>query len=76
MEGLMITPLWQRLFDKGFEQGQREAVLSVLMKRFGPLPASVEKRLACVDDVQRLKMLLSRSISAQSLDEFVQALEL
>ncbi len=72
----MITPLWQRLFDKGFQQGQREAVLSVLMKRFGPLPASVEKRLTRVDDVQRLKMLLSRSISAQTLDEFVQALEL
>jgi len=75
MEELMSIPLWQRLFDKGFEQGQREAVLSVLVKRFGPLPTSVEKRLSRVDDVQRLRMLLSRSISAQSLDEFVQALE-
>ncbi len=76
MEGLMITPLGQRLLDKGTERGRREDVLQILTERFGPLPASVEKRLARVDDVQSLKMLLSRSISAQSLDEFVQALEL
>jgi len=61
---------------KGLEQGRREDVLQILTERFGSLPTSVEKRLARVDDVQRLKMLLSRSISAQSLDEFVQSLEL
>jgi len=76
MEGLMITPLGQRLLDKGTERGRREDVLQILTERFGPLPTFVEKRLTRVDDIQRLRMLLSRSISAQSLDEFVQALEL
>jgi len=76
MEGLMITPLGQRLFDKGVGQGRRDAVLGVLTKRFGPLPASAEKRLTSVEDLQQLGALFDSALSADSLEEFMQALEL
>ncbi len=75
MEGLMITPLGQRLLNKGVEQGQRRAVLQVLTERFGTLPESAEKQLAPVEDSQRLDALLSKALTASNVNEFMQALE-
>jgi len=76
MEGLMITPLGQRLFDKGLEQGRRDAVLDALSKRFGPLAPSIEKRLTRVEDPRQLRELFSSALAVDTLEEFMRTLEL
>jgi len=75
MEGLMITPLGQRLFDKGVGQGWRAAILEELNERFGSLPPSFEKQLAPLEDSDRLKELFHVARTTSSLAEFTQALE-
>jgi len=75
MEGLMITPLGQRLFDKGVGQGWRAAILEELNERFGSLPPSLEKQLAPLEDSDRLKELFHIARTASSLAEFTQTLE-
>jgi len=78
MEGLMITPLGQRLIERGVAQGRelqsRNDIVRVLIKRFEPVPPAVGERLAQIDDIQRLDDLLDLAISATSLQEFAQAL--
>jgi len=71
----MVTPIGQRLFNKGIERGQRRAVLQVLTERFGTLPESVERQLTQVEDSQRLDALLSKALTASSVNEFMQTLE-
>ncbi len=71
----MVTPIGQRLFNKGIERGQRRAVLQALTERFGNLPESAEKQLASVEDSQRLDALLSKALTASNVNEFMQALE-
>lgn len=78
VEGLMSTTLGQRLLERGREEGQREglerAILHVLTTRVGPVPPAMRTRLAEVEDLQRLEVLLDRAMNAQSLEEFAQAL--
>jgi hypothetical protein len=82
LEGLMSTSLGQRLIERGREQclvqgreqGLREAILRVLTRRFGPVPATVNDHLGRVEDVQRLEALLDSALAASNLGEFTQAL--
>jgi len=80
MEGLMITPIGQRLIERGVAQGReserRDAVLDALDRRFRLLPVAVKERLARVEDLQQLKELFDSALSANSLDEFMQSLQL
>jgi len=71
----MITPLGQRLFDKGVGQGWRAAILEELNERFDSLPPSLEKQLAPLEDSDRLKKLFHVARTTSSLAEFTQALE-
>lgn len=75
LEGLMITPIGQRLIERGIEQGRRQDVLDVLGERFGTLPPSLSDQLAGIADVERLRKLLRTAVSAPSLEEFAQAME-
>jgi len=75
MEGLMITPLGQRLFAKGVGQGWRAAILEELNERFGSLPPLLEKQLAPLEDSDRLKELFHVARTTSSLAEFIQALQ-
>ncbi len=89
LEGLMSTNLGQRLLDRGYEQGlergleqglerglelNRQSLLRVLAKQFGPVPPAVGARLAQIDDLQQLEHLFDMALSADSLDDFVEAL--
>ncbi len=75
----MITPLGQRLIERGVVQGRelqsRDFVLRSLIKRFGPVPPTISEQLDKIDDLQRLDALWDRAMSVADLQEFVQALE-
>ena len=79
LEGLMITPIGQRLIERGIERGieqaRQQAVLDVLTERFGTLPPSLAAQLAGVGDVERLRALLKTAVTARSVEEFTRALE-
>ncbi len=77
LEQLMTTSIGQLLIERGIEQGiergrtvARNAVLAVLAKQFGAVPAEVSDRIARVDDLDELNTLHDRALAAMSLDEF------
>lgn len=75
----MITPLGQRLIERGVVQGQklqsRDYVLRSLIKRFGSVSPTISEQLDKIDDLQRLDALWDLAMSVADLPKFVQALE-
>lgn len=94
LEGLMVTPIGQRLIDigvergieqgieqgieRGIERGRRQeaerSLRRVLATRFGALPATLDARIASIDNQQRLEALLDTALTVASVEEFSQAL--
>jgi hypothetical protein len=70
-------------FDEGPQQGlqqgmideAREAVLDVLLKRFGKCPAAVEKAILSMISMVTLKSLRRQAVRVESLDAFRTFLE-
>lgn len=79
LEGLMMTPIGQRLIDRGIERGieqaRRQDILDVLRERFGALPPSLGDQLASIADVEQLRVLLRTAVSAGSLEEFAREMQ-
>ena len=61
--------------EQGIEQGLRQAVLRVLVKRFGALPPSISMGLDRIGDSQRLESLLDVALSVSTLEAFTHALD-
>ena len=61
--------------EQGIEQGLRQAVLRVLVKRFGALPPSISMGLDRIGDSQRLESLLDVALSVSTLEAFTHTLD-
>ena len=53
----------------GVEEGTRQVLLHQLVKRFGPLPETVRRRVEAISSLDRLTELAERVLSAHSLEE-------
>jgi len=70
----MATSWAERLELKGREEGlqerlraMREALLSLLEQRFGPLPETTRERVEAISSLERLTQLVRRVLTARSL---------
>jgi hypothetical protein len=60
-----MNPTW---YEKGKEQGWRDALRELVEERFGPLPASVQERLQQLP-AERFATVLKELFRAQSLHD-------
>jgi hypothetical protein len=65
---ILGKPHYERGRDEGVAQGQRTTLIRQLTRRFGPLPQSVEARVAGAG-AEDLERWLDRILDAASLDE-------
>jgi hypothetical protein len=74
-----VTSIERRALKRGLEQGalqsSREDLLAILAARFGAIPESLQKAIAAIDDLMRLKTLLPNAATVSSLSEFEMAME-
>lgn len=61
-------------FEDGFEKAQFEALTEVLTVRFGALSAATKRRVASLD-AERMPQLLRLALSAETLRDFLGALD-
>jgi hypothetical protein len=54
---------------EGREQGQRELLLNLLTRRFGPLPETTRQRVQALTSSEELSQLAERVLDAPSLDD-------
>lgn len=77
-----ISNFERRAIDRGLQQGlqqgavqtAREGILDTLKLRFTRTPRSVSARLRKLDDPATLRSLHRKAVTAESLEEFEQAL--
>ncbi|HLK56051.1 MAG TPA: DUF4351 domain-containing protein [Chthonomonadaceae bacterium] len=77
----MISVYEQRGIEKGIEQGieqgivrgKRETLLRQLRLKFGDLPEGLQARIEALSDPDELDLLSDRIITAQNLEEVIQA---
>jgi len=55
--------------EQGREQGQRELLLHLLTRRFGPLPEATRQRVQALTSSEELSGLAERVLDAPSLDD-------
>jgi hypothetical protein len=55
--------------EKGREHGQRELLLHLLTRRFGPLPEAARQRVQALTSSEELSRLAERVLDARSLDD-------
>ncbi len=55
-------------------EGKTEAVLTFLESRFGEVPASIQKKLAALQDAKIIEKALQLAATCQSLKEFQKTL--
>lgn len=76
MSVVVESPLYQQILREGERRGTlqraRDDVLGVLRARFSRVPANVERRLARIDDVDRLTELNTLAATTPTVAEFVQ----
>jgi hypothetical protein len=61
--------------QEGILENARVAVLDVLTVRFDRVPPNLSEQINQITDISRLRELLQRAISIDSVDEFEQILE-
>ncbi|MDR1964640.1 MAG: Rpn family recombination-promoting nuclease/putative transposase [Planctomycetaceae bacterium] len=71
----MATSTMQELKDEGEAKFGRNAVLSVLRKRFTKVPPKIETAIFQMNDPIALESLHSYALDSQTLDEFANALK-
>jgi len=54
--------------EKGREQGQRELLLHLLTRRFGPLTEATRQRVQALTSSEELSRLAERALDSRSLD--------
>lgn len=66
--------------EQGLEQGRgqarRDDILKVVSSRFGPLSESLVARISAISEPAQLDTLFDLSLSAPTLDDFSQVLDL
>ncbi len=74
----MITPLMQRLFDRGFEEGRRvarqECIVRILTIRFGSVTPELCGLVNCTCHPDVLDALFHLAIKVESMESFMRAL--
>lgn len=73
-ELMAMRKTWsEQLLERGERRGEkrarRETLLRLMGAKFGTLPADVETRVAAIEDIARLDVLLERILTAHSIDE-------
>ena len=66
---------WDMGVEEGTREGMRQSILEVLRARFGDVLWDIRNSLWDVKDEEDLKDLIRKAISAESLEEFLRALE-
>ncbi len=65
-----VEPLIKTTFERGIEQGERRVALRLMAKKFGPLPAEVERRVEALSP-EALARLQLDLLDAQTLEELL-----
>lgn len=65
----------QQGLQRGMIEEAREAVVDVLLERFGKCPAAMEKTISSLESIATLKSLRRHAVRAESLDAFRTFLE-
>ena len=64
-----VRGMWGGLAKSGLIDGKREALVSQLTAKFGPLTEGVTKRVESIDSLNTLDAMLERVLTATSLEE-------
>jgi len=67
---------WRDGRQEGYIQARKEDIISILEKRFGIVKAALLDELEKVKRAESLKMLLNRTIEAQTQEEFLSLIKL
>jgi len=59
----------QEGIQEGLHKGRQEALVLLLERRFGKLPAAVKRRVGKIQSADRLDALLLAVLDAKSLDD-------
>jgi hypothetical protein len=69
MEMTWADTLLAKGMEKGREEGRREALLELLERRFGPLPAATVERVRGLTSSAEISRLLARVLDAGSIED-------
>ena len=61
---------FDRLRQEGLIEGKREALIRLLVAKFGPLETTLESRIHTMESVNDLDRWFDKALSASSLEEF------
>ena len=70
MVDLMESPLLQKWLSEAEQRGERQMLVKLLSRKFGPLPEAVAEQLATITERERLEQLMDVAIDATSLEDF------
>jgi hypothetical protein len=70
------SPIFDEIVHEGEVRGQRNAIVTFLAERFGPVPGEIIEALKSLEEEAELSRLLRATARCASLDEFVEQLPL
>jgi hypothetical protein len=75
-EQMSKSPIFEEIVHEGEVRGQRNAIVTFLAERFGPVPGEIIEALKSLEEEAELSRLLRATARCASLDEFAEQLPL
>ena len=74
MAVLLESPWYQQIVREGEVRMARGSIVDALDARFGEVPSGVAQQVSRITDLDRLKELLRKAITAETPEEFARFL--
>lgn len=65
-----LQQVFQQLRQEGKQEGRQESVLQILNMRFSDIPKDIANKIAMVEELEELDLLLQKAMTASSIAEF------